>query len=110
MVDDRVVVPPEGTHIAGEAPDAEPTDEATITDDSELERTLGLTGGLAIGNGRTIGAGSSVVPGPAGAEVGTAAASFAVGEVGALLVVRDGAERLTSVEQLASVRAPTVRS
>jgi APA family basic amino acid/polyamine antiporter len=90
-----------GTNVEGEAPDVEPTvetDEATITDDAELERTLGLTGGLAIGIGTMIGAGIFVFPGLAGAEVGTAAsASFAVGGVIALLVALPASELATAM-------------
>lgn len=40
--------PPLGTNIESEGPDVEPTvetDEATYTDDAELERTIGLSGG-----------------------------------------------------------------
>jgi len=51
---------PQGTNIEGDAPVAEDvveTDSATVTDDAELERTLGLSGGLAIGIGTMIGAG-----------------------------------------------------
>jgi len=47
--------PAGGTNVEGESPQVEATietDEATITDDAELERTLGLSGGLAIGIGR----------------------------------------------------------
>ncbi len=92
---------PTGTNIEGEAPDAEPvveTDEATITDDAELERTLGLAGGLAIGIGTMIGAGIFVFPGLAGGEVGTAAtASFAVGGVVALLVALPTSELATAM-------------
>ena len=92
---------PTGTNIEGEAPDVEPTietEEATITDDAELERTLGLTGGLAIGIGTMIGAGIFVFPGLAGAEVGTAAtASFAVGGVIALLVALPTSELATAM-------------
>ena len=65
---------PSGTNVQGEAPDAEPvveTDEATITEDAELERTLGLTGGLAIGIGTMIGAGIFVFPGLAAGPVGS---------------------------------------
>ena len=90
-----------GTNIEGEAPDVEPvveTDEATITDDAELERTLGLSGGLAIGIGTMIGAGIFVFPGLAGAEVGTAAtASFAVGGFIALLVALPTSELATAM-------------
>ncbi|WP_324662511.1 APC family permease [Haloarcula sediminis] len=92
---------PTGTNIEGAAPDAEPvveTDEATITDDAELERTLGLSGGLAIGIGTMIGAGIFVFPGLAGAEVGTAAAaSFGVGGVIALLVALPTSELATAM-------------
>ncbi len=92
---------PTGTNVEGEAPDAEPTvetEEATVTDDSELERTLGLAGGLAIGIGTMIGAGIFVFPGLAGAEVGTAAtASFAVGGVIALLVALPTSELATAM-------------
>jgi amino acid transporter len=92
---------PTGTNIEGEAPDIEPvveTDEATVTDDAELERTLGLSGGLAIGIGTMIGAGIFVFPGLAGAEVGTAATvSFAVGGVIALLVALPTSELATAM-------------
>jgi amino acid transporter len=90
-----------GTNIAGEAPVTETvveTDEATITDDAELERTLGLRGGLAIGIGTMIGAGIFVFPGLAGAEVGAAAAaSFAVGGIIALLVALPTSELATAM-------------
>jgi amino acid transporter len=92
---------PTGTNIEGEAPDAEPvveTDEATLTEDAELERTLGLGGGLAIGIGTMIGAGIFVFPGLAGAEVGTAAtASFAIGGLVALLVALPTSELATAM-------------
>jgi len=90
-----------GTNVQGEAPDVEPTietDDATVTDDAELERTLGLTGGLAIGIGTMIGAGIFVFPGLAGAEVGTAASvSFAVGGVIALFVALPTSELATAM-------------
>ncbi len=92
---------PSGTNIQGGTPDAEPvveTDEATLTDDSELERTLGLTGGLAIGIGTMIGAGIFVFPGLAGGQVGTAATvSFAIGGVVALLVALPTSELATAM-------------
>jgi APA family basic amino acid/polyamine antiporter len=92
---------PSGTNIEGETPVVESvdeTDEATITEESELERTLGLTGGLAIGIGTMIGAGIFVFPGLAGAEVGTAAAvSFGVGGVIALLVALPTSELATAM-------------
>ncbi|MFC6862218.1 APC family permease [Halomicroarcula sp. GCM10025817] len=90
-----------GQNIRGETPDVEPTvetDEATITDDAELERTIGLTGGLAIGIGTMIGAGIFVFPGLAAGAAGPAAAgSFAIGGVVALLVALPAAELATAM-------------
>jgi hypothetical protein len=66
-----------GTNIEGESPVEEPTvetDEATITEDAELERTLGLSGGLAIGIGTMIGGGVFVFPGLVAGRAGPAAA------------------------------------
>ena len=43
-----------GRNIEGEAPETEPdadTEDVTVHDDVELERTIGLVGGLAIGIG-----------------------------------------------------------
>ncbi|MEF8827239.1 MAG: amino acid transporter, partial [Halapricum sp.] len=82
---------PIGENIAGETPEPEPegvTDETTVHDeDVELERTIGLVGGLAIGIGTMIGAGIFVFPGLAAEEAGLAATlSFAIGGVIALLV------------------------
>ncbi len=92
---------PLGTNIDGEGPVIESvveTEETTITDDAELERTLGLSGGLAIGIGTMIGAGIFVFPGLAGAEVGTAAtASFAIGGVIAILVALPTSELATAM-------------
>ncbi|WP_299236288.1 APC family permease [Natronomonas sp.] len=92
---------PGGTNAGGEAPDAEPvveTDEATLTADAELERTLGLAGGLAIGIGTMIGAGIFVFPGLAGGRVGTAATvSFTIGGVVALLVALPTSELATAM-------------
>jgi amino acid transporter len=92
---------PSGRNLDGDAPVAEAvveTEEATITEDAELERTIGLTGGLAIGIGTMIGAGIFVFPGLAGGEVGTAAtASFAVGGVIALLVALPTSELATAM-------------
>jgi amino acid transporter len=91
----------EGTNIAGEAPAVEPTvetDEASITDDSELERTIGLSGGLAIGIGTMIGAGIFVFPGLAAGRAGPAAAwSFGIGAVVALLVALPTSELATAM-------------
>jgi amino acid permease len=92
---------PGGTNIEGEAPVVESvveTDEATITDDAELERTLGLVGGLAIGIGTMIGAGIFVFPGIAAGRAGPAAAgSFAIGGVIALLVALPTSELATAM-------------
>jgi len=92
---------PEGTNVEGQAPDAGSvveTDEATITEEAELERTIGLSGGLAIGIGTMIGAGIFVFPGLAGQEVGTAATvSFAIGGVIALLVALPTSELATAM-------------
>src|SRR6056297_3148692 len=90
-----------GTNVEGETPDVEPTvetDEATITEDAELERTIGLSGGLAIGIGTMIGAGIFVFPGLAAGEAGpAAAASFAIGGVVALLVALPTSELATAM-------------
>ncbi|WP_423995574.1 APC family permease [Halorubrum trapanicum] len=92
---------PSGRNLDGDAPVAESvveTESATITDDAELERTIGLTGGLAIGIGTMIGAGIFVFPGLAGGKIGTAAAaSFAVGGVIALLVALPTSELATAM-------------
>ena len=69
-----------------------------MTEDAELERTLGLTGGLAIGIGTMIGAGIFVFPGLAGGRIGTAATvSFAIGGVVALLVALPTSELATAM-------------
>ncbi|TYT62513.1 APC family permease [Natrialba swarupiae] len=91
----------EGTNVEGESPQVEQTvetEEATITDDAELERTLGLTGGLAIGIGTMIGAGIFVFPGLAAGNAGPAASvSFAIGAVVALLVALPASELATAM-------------
>ncbi|ELZ22948.1 amino acid permease [Haloterrigena salina JCM 13891] len=91
----------EGTNIDDEAPRIEPTVEteaATKTDDAELERTLGLVGGLAIGIGTMIGAGIFVFPGLAAGRAGPAAAgSFAIGAVIALFVALPASELATAM-------------
>jgi amino acid transporter len=90
-----------GTNIEGEAPVIEPTvetDEASFTEEAELERTLGLSGGLAIGIGTMIGAGIFVFPGLAAGRAGpAAAASFAIGGVVALLVALPASELATAM-------------
>ncbi len=91
----------EGTNIEGEAPVIEltvETDEASVTEDAELERTLDLSGGLAIGIGTMIGAGIFVFPGLAAGRAGpAAAASFAIGAVVALLVALPASELATAM-------------
>ena len=88
-------------NVAGDTPDISETiegAEATVTETGELERTLGLSGGLAIGIGTMIGAGVFVLPGLAGAQVGTAAtASFGVGGIIALLVALPTSELATAM-------------
>ncbi|EMA66065.1 cationic amino acid transporter [Halorubrum aidingense JCM 13560] len=100
------------------APDADPDPDAGVTADSppapgsdpiadvvdadtgegELERTIGLTGGLAIGIGTMIGAGIFVFPGLAAENAGPAASlSFAIGAVVALLVALPTSELATAM-------------
>ena len=77
----------------------ETTDETTVTEEgSELERTIGLSGGLTIGIGTMIGAGIFVFPGLAAGNAGPAAAvSFGIGAVVALLVALPTAELATAM-------------
>ena len=92
-----------GANRDGETPTVEgpiaTTDDATIHDDDvELERTLGLSGELAIGIGTMIGAGIFVFPGLAAGRAGpAAAASFAIGAVIALLVALPTSELATAM-------------
>ncbi|WP_136688908.1 APC family permease [Halorhabdus amylolytica] len=91
-----------GENIEGQQPEPEPqavTDETTAHDEGvELERTIGLVGGLAIGIGTMIGAGIFVFPGLAANEAGPAAAlSFAIGGVIALLVALPASELATAM-------------
>ncbi len=93
---------PTGSNVEGETPEDAPeavTDEATVHDDSvELERTIGLVGGLAIGVGTMIGAGIFVFPGLAAGDAGPAASlSFAIGGVIALLVALPASELATAM-------------
>ncbi|WP_280536054.1 APC family permease [Halopenitus sp. POP-27] len=66
--------------------------------EGELERTIGLVGGLAIGIGTMIGAGIFVFPGLAAENAGPAASlSFAIGAVVALLVALPLSELATAM-------------
>ncbi len=79
----------------------------TVTDDAtrheggtELERTIGLTGGLSIGVGTMIGAGIFVFPGLAAGQAGPASAlSFAIGAVIALFVALPTSELATAMPE-----------
>ncbi|MFW5911505.1 MAG: APC family permease [Halolamina sp.] len=102
MADRPVQVDSSGENVAGEPPEDEPeavTDDTTVHDeDVELERTVGLVGGLAIGIGTMIGAGIFVFPGPAANNAGLAATlSFAIGGVIALLVALPTSELATAM-------------
>ncbi|MFC7199402.1 APC family permease [Halospeciosus flavus] len=95
--------PPSGENRAGEAPSStevgETTDEATVHEEGvQLERTIGLVGGLAVGVGTMIGAGIFVFPGIAAGRAGpAAAASYAIGGVIALLVALPASELATAM-------------
>jgi len=90
-----------GKNIEGEAPETEPdadTEDVTVHDDVELERTIGLVGGLSIGIGTMIGAGIFVFPGLAAGNAGPAATlSFAIGGLIALLVALPASELATAM-------------
>ncbi|MGM0372685.1 MAG: APC family permease, partial [Halobacteriota archaeon] len=94
------VAPTENT--APEAGDPEPDAASGLFDDTpadaELERTIGLAGGLTIGIGTMIGAGIFVFPGLAANRAGPAAAlSFVIGGVIALLVALPASELATAM-------------
>jgi len=90
-----------GQNIDGEAPVSETvveTEAVTVTENAELERTIGLSGGLAIGIGTMIGAGIFVLPGLAAGRAGSAAAlSFGIGAIIALLVALPASELATAM-------------
>lgn len=75
------------------------TEEATIYEEGvELERTIGLLGGLTVGIGTMIGAGIFVFPGLAAGGAGPAASiSFLVGGIVALMVVLPASELATAM-------------
>ncbi|WP_424019045.1 APC family permease [Halorientalis pallida] len=92
------------TNRAGVAPvevasPAATDEETTVTEEgSELERSIGLVGGLSVGVGTMIGAGIFVFPGIAAGQAGPAAAgSFAIGAVVALLVALPASELATAM-------------
>jgi len=102
MSDDQPATPgaPQADSHADPAVDiGETTEETTVTEEgSELERTIGLSGGLTIGIGTMIGAGIFVFPGLAAGNAGPAAAvSFGIGAVVALLVALPTAELATAM-------------
>ena len=92
----------ETANVEGEAPlasDPEHGEEASVHEEgTELERTIGLVGGLSIGIGTMIGAGIFVFPGLAAGQAGPAAmVSFAIGAVIALLVALPASELATAM-------------
>ncbi|CQR53036.1 MULTISPECIES: APC family permease [Haloferax] len=97
------VDPPGGGERVGDADPAvdvgDAADEVTVLESgTELERTIGLRGGLAIGIGTMVGAGIFVFPGLAAGQAGPAAAlSFALGAVIALLVALPTSELATAM-------------
>ncbi|WP_232702686.1 APC family permease [Halobacterium wangiae] len=102
MTTDVAPTPGSGENVEGESPEQEPdavSDDVTVhEEDVELERTIGLVGGLAIGIGTMIGAGIFVFPGLAAGSAGPAAAlSFALGGVVALLVALPASELATAM-------------
>ncbi|MFB6101310.1 MAG: APC family permease [Haloplanus sp.] len=95
-------VAPANANVEGESPvveAGETTATATVhAGGVELERTIGITGGLAIGVGTMVGAGIFVFPGLAAGRAGpAAAASFALGAVVALLVAVPCSELATAM-------------
>ncbi|SDY68982.1 APC family permease [Halopenitus persicus] len=81
-----------------ESPEPTPADHDRDEGAGELERTIGLVGGLAIGIGTMIGAGIFVFPGLAAQNAGPAASlSFAIGAVVALLVALPLSELATAM-------------
>ncbi|KTG26889.1 APC family permease [Haloferax profundi] len=91
---DESLVSPDPAVDVGEA-----ADEVTVLESgTELERTIDLRGGLAIGVGTMVGAGIFVFPGLAAGNAGPAAAlSFAIGAVIALLVALPTSELATAM-------------
>ncbi|SDK03699.1 Amino acid transporter [Halovenus aranensis] len=101
MADTDVDVSTEGTNAVGDEPADEPshvTEETTVHEEAQLERTIGLVGGLAIGIGTMIGAGIFVFPGLAAGNAGPAATlSFGIGGAIALLVALPASELATAM-------------
>ena len=92
-------LPPDPEREGVHPEEGETTDEATVHEGGvELERTIGLGGGISIGVGTMVGAGIFVFPGLAAGEAGPAAAlSFAIGAVIALLVALPTSELATAM-------------
>lgn len=90
-----------GENVEGESPEVatgQDFDDVTVHEKAELERTIGLVGGLTIGIGTMIGAGIFVFPGLAAANAGPAAAlSFGIGGVIAMLVALPASELATAM-------------
>ncbi len=73
-------------------------DTQSVSSESDLDRTVGLSGAMTIGAGTMIGAGIFVFPGLAAGRAGPAASiSFAIGAVIALLVALPTAELATAM-------------
>lgn len=89
-----------GINRDGEIPELPPEEIEPETpvyeDDTELERTISLSGGIAIGVGTMIGAGIFVFPGLVAGRAGPAAAS-SIGAAIALLVALPASELATAM-------------
>ena len=92
------VDPPPDQSVGETEPEAVSEEATRHEGGTELERSIGLLGGLSIGVGTMIGAGIFVFPGLAAGRAGPAAmASFAIGAVIAMLVALPTAELATAM-------------